>query len=101
MILSHKHNINHNFYINFLIFNHQEFIKIKELTDVSEGSIVRCITRLDETCREVKSAARIIGDSSLFNKMEEAQQRIKRDIVFAKSLVSDKKFSVSLTLTFL
>ncbi|EXX52311.1 Ski2p [Rhizophagus irregularis DAOM 197198w] len=63
-----------------------EFIKIKELTDVSEGSIVRCITRLDETCREVKSAARIIGDSSLFNKMEEAQQRIKRDIVFAKSL---------------
>ncbi|GBC10110.1 hypothetical protein RclHR1_09340009 [Rhizophagus clarus] len=63
-----------------------EFIKITELTDVSEGSIVRCITRLDETCREVKNAARIIGDSSLFNKMEEAQQHIKRDIVFAKSL---------------
>jgi hypothetical protein len=59
---------------------------------VSEGSIVRCITRLDETCREVKSAARVIGDSSLFNKMEKAQQLIKRDIVFAKSLVRDKKF---------
>jgi len=63
-----------------------EFIKITELTDVSEGSIVRCITRLDETCREVKSAAKLIGDNSLYKKMEDAQSYIKRDIVFAKSL---------------
>ncbi|RIA89533.1 hypothetical protein C1645_772097 [Glomus cerebriforme] len=63
-----------------------EFIEITKLTDVSEGSIVRCITRLDETCREVKSAAKLIGDSSLYKKMEDAQSNIKRDIVFAKSL---------------
>jgi len=62
------------------------FKQITDLTDVLEGSIVRCITRLDETCREVKEAARMIGDSSLFKKMEEAQELIKRDIVFAPSL---------------
>jgi antiviral helicase SKI2 len=49
------------------------------LTDVPEGTIVRVITRLDETCREVRDAARVIGDADLFTKMEEAQALIKRD----------------------
>ncbi|CAM0142365.1 unnamed protein product [Umbelopsis sp. WA50703] len=62
------------------------FKHITDLTDVLEGSIVRAIVRLDETCREVKSAARMIGDPSLFKKMEEAELLIKRDIVFAASL---------------
>ncbi|GJE86219.1 antiviral helicase [Phanerochaete sordida] len=62
------------------------FEQITELTDVAEGTIVRCITRLDETCREVRDAARVIGDAELFKKMEEAQLKIKRDIVFAASL---------------
>jgi len=62
------------------------FEQITELTDVAEGTIVRCITRLDETCREVRDAARVIGDADLFKKMEEAQIKIKRDIVFAASL---------------
>ncbi|KAG9305006.1 hypothetical protein G9A89_007409 [Geosiphon pyriformis] len=62
------------------------FKDIMQLTDVLEGSIVRCITRLDETCREIRNAARIIGDSSLYKKMEDAQGLIKRDIVFAASL---------------
>lgn len=44
-----------------------------------EGSIVRIITRLDETCREVRDAARVIGDADLFTKMEAAQALIKRD----------------------
>lgn len=68
-----------------------------------EGTIVRVITRLDETCREVRDAARVIGDADLFTKMEEAQALIKRDsmciyplwteywltlpVVFAASLV--------------
>ncbi|CCM03670.1 uncharacterized protein FIBRA_05814 [Fibroporia radiculosa] len=59
---------------------------ITELTDVAEGTIVRVITRLDETCREVRDAARVIGDAELFKKMEESQIKIKRDIVFAASL---------------
>ncbi|CEL53800.1 antiviral helicase SKI2 [Rhizoctonia solani AG-1 IB] len=62
------------------------FDQITDLTDVAEGTIVRVITRLDETCREVRDAARVIGDGDLFRKMEEAQVKIKRDIVFAASL---------------
>ncbi|KAF9928398.1 hypothetical protein FBU30_002396 [Linnemannia zychae] len=62
------------------------FKQITELTDVQEGSIVRTIHRLDETCSEVRNAARMIGDAALYNKMELAGQAIKRDIVFAASL---------------
>lgn len=53
---------------------------------MQEGTIVRVITRLDETCREVRDAARVIGDSELFTKMELCQTLIRRDIVFAVSL---------------
>ncbi|SAM08621.1 hypothetical protein [Absidia glauca] len=62
------------------------FKHITDLTDVLEGSIVRCISRLDETCREVMGAARMVGDTSLYKKMEQAEEDIKRDIVFAASL---------------
>ncbi|XP_055521956.1 LOW QUALITY PROTEIN: SKI2 subunit of superkiller complex protein-like [Leucoraja erinacea] len=62
------------------------FAQITRLTDVQEGIIVRCIQRLNETCRDVRSAARIIGDPTLHAKMEQASQLIKRDIVFAASL---------------
>lgn len=54
------------------------FNRITDLTDVMEGTIVRVITRLDETCREVKNAARIIGDPTLFQKMGTCQELIKR-----------------------
>ena len=63
-----------------------EFKDICTLTTVEEGTIVRCITRLDETCREVRNIARVIGDPALYRKMEEASELIKRDIVFATSL---------------
>jgi len=62
------------------------FISICELTDVQEGSIVRCITRLDELCREVRNCARVVGNPTLYIKMEAASEAIKRDIVFASSL---------------
>lgn len=62
------------------------FNRITDLTDVLEGTIVRVITRLDETCREVKNAARIIGDPELFTKMQMAQELIKRDITAVASL---------------
>jgi hypothetical protein len=57
----------------------QPFEEIATLTDVAEGTIVRVITRLDETCREVRDAARVIGDADLMKKMEEAQGKIRRD----------------------
>ena len=62
------------------------FSRITDLTDVLEGTIVRVITRLDETCREVKNAARIIGDPALFEKMQRCQELIKRDICATASL---------------
>lgn len=62
------------------------FADICELTDVPEGMIVRTIVRLDETCREFKNAASIMGNSALYRKMETASNAIKRDIVFAASL---------------
>lgn len=62
------------------------FNQITDLTDVLEGTIVRVITRLDETCREVRNAARIIGDPGLFQKMTTAQECIRRDICATASL---------------
>jgi antiviral helicase SKI2 len=62
------------------------FSDICQFTDVQEGSIVRTIVRLDEMCRDVRNAARIMGDSILYAKMEEASAAIKRDIVFSASL---------------
>lgn len=62
------------------------FSEIMQISVESEGTIVRVITRLDEICRQVKNAALIVGDSTLHSKMNEAQEKIKRDIVFCASL---------------
>jgi len=62
------------------------FSEICSLTDVMEGSIVRTILRLDETCREVRDAARVMGNMLLYKQMEEASACIKRDVIFAASL---------------
>jgi hypothetical protein len=55
-----------------------KFGDIVPLTNVLEGSIVRCIMRLDETCRDVRNAARVIGDVALYQKMVKASELIKR-----------------------
>ncbi|XP_029023350.1 helicase SKI2W [Betta splendens] len=62
------------------------FAEIAFLTDVQEGTVVRCIQRLDEVLKEVRQAARIVGDSVLGSKMEKASLAIRRDIVFTASL---------------
>ncbi|EDO18717.1 hypothetical protein Kpol_1055p74 [Vanderwaltozyma polyspora DSM 70294] len=62
------------------------FKEIMEISVEQEGTVVRVITRLDEICRQVKTAAIIIGNSNLHQKMTQAQELIKRDIVFAASL---------------
>ena len=49
------------------------FANICQLTDVQEGSIVRTMTRLDELCREIRNCARVVGNPSLYCKMEEAR----------------------------
>ncbi|XP_059165640.1 superkiller complex protein 2-like [Physella acuta] len=62
------------------------FSNITTLTDVQEGIIVRTIQRLHELLCDVRNAAKLIGDRTLVQKMEEAISSIKRDIVFAASL---------------
>ncbi|WIA30222.1 hypothetical protein OEZ86_000313 [Tetradesmus obliquus] len=62
------------------------FSAITPLTDVMEGSIVRAVVRLDQCCRELMDAARVMGDTGLFSLMEAASGKIRRDIVFAASL---------------
>ncbi|XP_061111078.1 helicase SKI2W isoform X1 [Conger conger] len=62
------------------------FSDLAQLTEVQEGTVVRCIQRLDEVLKEVRQAARIIGDSVLGSKMERASLAIRRDIVFTASL---------------
>lgn len=62
------------------------FADICGLTDVMEGSIVRAMVRLDETCREFRDAARVMGNTALFQQMEAASAAIKRDVIFAASL---------------
>lgn len=66
--------------------NGTSFKEVMNMTEILEGSIVRTITRLDELCRELRDAARVIGNALLYQKMDEASAKIKRDIVFAASL---------------
>lgn len=63
-------------------------------TDVQEGLIVRCIQQLNETICDVRNAARLIGDPELQSKMEEASAAIKRDIVFAASLYTQREANI-------
>ncbi|KAK8784902.1 hypothetical protein V5799_008735 [Amblyomma americanum] len=62
------------------------FAQVCRMTDVFEGSIIRCMRRLEELLRQIVQAAKCIGNSELENKFSEAVKLIKRDIVFAASL---------------
>lgn len=64
----------------------QPFADIARLAPVQEGTVVRAIQRLEELLRELRQAARVVGDPALAAKMEAAAAMIKRDIVFAASL---------------
>ncbi|KAH3850420.1 hypothetical protein DPMN_092831 [Dreissena polymorpha] len=62
------------------------FLEICKMTDIFEGSIIRCMRRLEETLRQMVQAAKAIGNTELENKFNEAIRLMKRDIVFAASL---------------
>ncbi|XP_014877788.1 exosome RNA helicase MTR4 [Poecilia latipinna] len=66
--------------------NGATFAQICKMTDVFEGSIIRCMRRLEEVLRQMCSAAKAIGNTELENKFSEGITKIKRDIVFAASL---------------
>lgn len=45
------------------------FAEICQMTEVMEGAIVRTIMRLEETCREFRDAARIMGNTQLLEQV--------------------------------
>ncbi|XP_065904897.1 exosome RNA helicase MTR4-like isoform X1 [Dysidea avara] len=63
-----------------------QFSQICKMTDAFEGSIIRCIRRLEELMRQMCQAAKAIGNTELEKKFAEGIVKIKRDIVFAASL---------------
>ncbi|XP_056593376.1 LOW QUALITY PROTEIN: exosome RNA helicase MTR4 [Triplophysa dalaica] len=66
--------------------NGSSFAQICKMTDVFEGSIIRCMRRLEELLRQMCQAAKAIGNTELENKFAMGITKIKRDIVFAASL---------------
>lgn len=53
---------------------------------VMEGDVVRTVTRLEHACQDMCNAARVMGNTALYDQFEEASRLIKRDIIFAASL---------------
>ncbi|EAT39110.1 AAEL009067-PA [Aedes aegypti] len=62
------------------------FLQLCKMTDIFEGSIIRCMRRLEELLRQMVQASKTIGNTDLENKFSEAIRLLKRDIVFAASL---------------
>ncbi|XP_054715742.1 exosome RNA helicase MTR4-like [Uloborus diversus] len=62
------------------------FAQVCKMTDVFEGSVIRCMRRLEELMRQMCQAAKAIGNTEMENKFSEGIKLIKRDIVFAASL---------------
>lgn len=60
---------------------------MKIIPDVQEGIIVRCILQLHEILHCIKFVVgTYAADTVLKEKIEDASDRIKRDIVFTESL---------------
>lgn len=85
-VTSLDENMFNTFYLLF-----QSFVEIMQHTDYQEGIIVRCIQQLNDTICDVRDAAKTIGNIALREKMEEASNAIKRDIVFAASLYTQSE----------
>lgn len=62
------------------------FAELCKMTEIFEGSIIRCMRRLEELLRQMCQAAKTIGNSELEDKFATGIKLMKRDIVFAASL---------------
>jgi len=72
--------------VTYMWCNGSSFCDILKLTDTFEGSIIRCLRRLEELLMQLIDAAKIIGNKDLQQKFEGAEIGLKRGIVFAASL---------------
>ncbi|CAG9760970.1 unnamed protein product [Ceutorhynchus assimilis] len=66
--------------------NGASFAEICKTTEIFEGSIVRCMRRLEELLRQMMQASKTIGNDELETKFTQAIKILKRDIVFSSSL---------------
>ncbi|KAF7456406.1 putative Superkiller viralicidic activity 2 family 2 [Cryptosporidium felis] len=64
----------------------ESFAFILENTSFYEGSVIRCLRRLEELLRQVASATKSIGNDDLEKKLKEGISLIRRGIVFTPSL---------------
>jgi ATP-dependent RNA helicase DOB1 len=62
------------------------FLEVSTMTAAFEGSIIRCMRRLEELLRQLCAAAKAIGNGDLEKKFAHGISLVKRDIVFAASL---------------
>ena len=56
---------------------------------VAEGDMVRILSRVEELAKEVRAAARLLGDALLGRKLDAVLLAIRRDVVAAPSLYTD------------
>ena len=63
-----------------------KFSEVMKLTDVFEGTIIRCMRRLEELLRQLGNASKAVGSEELEAKFLRGIELLKRDIVFAASL---------------
>ena len=64
----------------------KKFADIMKMTELFEGSIVRAIRRVEEVLRQLSDACRVIGETDLEEKFQNASELVRRDIVFVASL---------------
>jgi ATP-dependent RNA helicase DOB1 len=67
-------------------------LMISKKTDIYEGSLIRAFRLLVEVLRQMVQASKAIGNTELENKFAASITAIKRDIVFAPSLVETPSF---------
>ena len=67
------------------------FAEICNISKAFLGSLVRGILRIDYALREMKSAAKIMGDQALKTYIDKATEAIHRGIIFTPSLYLDDK----------
>ena len=63
-----------------------KFSALMKLTSVFEGTVIRCMRRLEELLRQLGAASKSIGNVELEEKFMKGIELLKRDIVFAASL---------------
>lgn len=65
----------------------KKFEEICKLTEIYEGTIIRCLRRLEELLKQLALVAKTqLQNPELYEKLETASQKLKRGIVFAASL---------------